>query len=148
MNERQLGYELRLAEHAWHKNLEGPMRELGLTVPQYSTLRALEHAPGASSAELARAALVTPQTMSAIVRKLEHAGLIERAVRTHNLRVLNARITPAGKALMVRARRLVGRLEATAVADLAEPEHRQLLDLLVRCTAALERAAPQRTRAI
>ena len=140
----QLGYELRLAELAWRKNLEGPLRELGLTVPQYSTLRALERAPGASSAELARQALVTPQTMNALVLQLEEAELITRTASATNLRVLNAELTPNGKALMTKAQRLVRRLESVAVTDLSESEHRQLLDLLTRCTAALERAAANR----
>lgn len=142
--QRQLGYELRLAELAWRRGLEGPLRELGLTVPQYSTLRALERAPGASSAELARNALVTPQTMNALVLQLEEADLITRTVNATNLRVLNAALTPNGKALMTKAHRLVRRLESVAVTDLSEYEHRQLLDLLTRCTAALERAAPRR----
>ena len=94
---QQLGYELRQAELAWRKNLEGPLRELGLTIPQYSTLRALEQAPGASSAELARSALVTPQTMNALVLQLEQDQLITRTTSTTNLRVLNAELTPAGK---------------------------------------------------
>lgn len=145
MDERQLGYELRLAEQAWRKNLEGPLRDLGVTVPQYSTLRALERAPGASSAELARSAFVTPQTMNAMVLQLEQNGLIQRTVSTTNLRVLNAKLTPAGKAIAAKARRLVRRLEATAVADLTELQHRQLLDLLASCTAALEHTGPHRT---
>ena len=45
---------------------------------------------------------------------------------------------------MTKAHRLVRRLESVAVTDLSEPEHRQLLDLLARCTAALERAAANR----
>lgn len=138
---RQLGYELRLAELAWRKRLDGPLRDLGLTVPQYSALRALERTPGASSAALARSALVTPQTMNALVLQLERAQLISRVVSTSNLRVRNAELTPAGKALMTRARRLVRRLEGVAVADLSAAEHSQLLDLLSRCTAALERVA-------
>lgn len=139
--QRQLGYELRLAELAWRKSLEGPLRELGLTIPQYSTLRALERAPGASSAELARNALVTPQTMNALVLQLEEAELITRTISATNLRVRNAKLTPHGKALMTKAHRLVRRLESLAVTDLSESEHRQLLDLLTRCTAALEHAA-------
>lgn len=139
--QRQLGYELRLAELAWRKSLEGPLRELGLTIPQYSTLRALERAPGASSAELARNALVTPQTMNVLVLQLEEAELITRTVSATNLRVRNAKLTPNGKALMTKAHRLVRRLESLAVTDLSESEHRQLLDLLTRCTAALEHAA-------
>ena len=141
---RQLGYELRLAELAWRRSLEGPLRELGLTIPQYSTLRALERAPGASSAELARNALVTPQTMNALVLQLEEAELITRTASATNLRVLNAELTPNGKALVTKAQRLVRRLESVAVTDLSESEHRQLLDLLTRCTAALERAAANR----
>jgi DNA-binding MarR family transcriptional regulator len=142
--QRQLGYELRLAELAWRKNLEGPLRELGLTLPQYSTLRALQQAPGASSAELARSALVTPQSMNALVLQLEQAQLITRTTSTTNLRVLNAELTPSGKTLLTKASRLVRRLESVAVTDLSESEHRQLLDLLTRCTAALEHAAPSR----
>lgn len=143
-DQHQLGYELRVAELAWRKNLEGPLGDLGLTIPQYSTLRALERAPGASSAELARRALVTPQTMNALVLQLEQAELINRTISTTNLRVLNADLTPSGKTLITKARRLVRRLESVAVNDLSESEHRQLLDLLTRCTAALERAAPSR----
>ncbi|QEC46402.1 MarR family transcriptional regulator [Baekduia soli] len=143
-DQRQLGYELRLAELAWRKSLEGPLRELGLTIPQYSTLRALERAPGASSAELARNALVTPQTMNALVLQLEEAELIARRVSATNLRVLNAELTPAGKALLSKAHRLVGRLESVAVSDLSKAEHHQLLELLARCAAALEQAAPKR----
>jgi DNA-binding MarR family transcriptional regulator len=142
--QRQLGYELRLAELAWRRSLEGPLRELGLTIPQYSTLRALERAPGASSAELARQALVTPQTMNALVLQLEEAELLTRTASATNLRVLNAELTPNGKALMTKAQRLVRRLESVAVTDLSESEHRQLLDLLTRCSAALERAAASR----
>jgi DNA-binding MarR family transcriptional regulator len=138
---RQLGYELRLAELAWRKNLEGPLRELGLTLPQYTTLRALERAPGASSAELARTALVTPQTMNALVLQLEQEDLITRSTSTTNLRILNAELTPRGKALLTKAHRIVRRLERVAVADLSESEHHQLVDLLTRCSAALERAA-------
>ena len=139
---QQLGYALRQAELAWRKNLEGPLRELGLTIPQYSTLRALERAPGASSAELARNALVTPQTMNALVLQLEHDQLIARTTSTINLRVLNAELTRSGKALLTKAGRLVRRLESAAVTDLSQAEHRQLLDLLTRCTAALELRAP------
>lgn len=142
---RQLGYELRRAELTWRRSLEGPLRELGQTIPQYSTLRALERAPGASSAELARTALVTPQTMNALVLQLEQANLITRRVSPANLRVLNAELTPEGRRLVAKAHRLVGQLESVAVGDLSESEHHQLLDLLTRCSAALDRAAPRRT---
>ena len=82
--------------------------------------------------------------MNALVLQLEEAELITRTASATNLRVLNAELTPNGKALMTKAQRLVRRLESVAVTDLSESEHRQLLDLLTRCTAALERAAANR----
>jgi DNA-binding MarR family transcriptional regulator len=85
---------------------------------------------------------VTPQTMNALVLQLEQDQLITRTTSTTNLRVLNAELTPSGKTLLTKATRLVRRLESAAVTDLSEAEHRQLLDLLMRCTAALERGAP------
>ena len=60
--------------------------------------------------------------------------------------MLNAELTPSGKALLTKATRLVRRLESVAVADLSEAEHHQLLDLLTRCTAALELEAAGRAR--
>jgi DNA-binding MarR family transcriptional regulator len=85
---------------------------------------------------------VTPQSMNALVLQLEQAQLITRTTSTTNLRVLNAELTPSGKTLLTKASRLVRRLESAAVTDLGEAEHRQLLDLLRRCTATLERGAP------
>ncbi|MFZ1993659.1 MAG: MarR family transcriptional regulator [Solirubrobacteraceae bacterium] len=138
MNERQVGYELRLAEQAWRKTLEPPLRELGLTVPQYSTLRALQRTPGATSAELARSAFVTPQTMNAIVLQLEEARLIERTARTSNLRARDAKLTPAGAALFTKARRLVHRIETGALTGLGQAGGDELVTLLECFTAALE----------
>ena len=45
---------------------------------------------------------------------------------------------------MTKAHRLLRRIESVAVTDLSESEHSQLLDLLSRCTAALERAVTNR----
>lgn len=145
MHARQVGYELRLAEQAWRKTLEPRLRELGLTVPQYSALRALQRMPGATSAELARSAFVTPQTMNTIVLQLEDSQLIERTARIANLRARDAKLTPAGTALFNKARRLVHRLETGSVTGLDRPEQDQLVTLLERFTAALEDTVPRPT---
>ncbi|MDO4686309.1 MAG: helix-turn-helix domain-containing protein [Corynebacterium sp.] len=52
------------------------LRTLGLTVPQYAVLLMLRHVSGRSAAQLARAALVSPQTMATILGNLEARGLL------------------------------------------------------------------------
>lgn len=145
--ERPVGYELKRAQQALRRAMDDSLRELDLTTPQYAALRALEEAPGASSAELARRSFVTAQTMNAIVAHLERAGLIERHAHPQHGRILSATLTGEGQALAARAHRRVRTIEARMVAPLAPAERHQLGDLLRRSTAALERTEAGEGRA-
>jgi DNA-binding MarR family transcriptional regulator len=117
------------------------LRELGVTTPQYAVLTFLEQAPGLSSAQLARRAFVTPQTMNRIVANLQAAGLIERDAHPELGRVLEARLTPAGRALLAEAHRRVRAVEDQMAADLTPEEQRQLVRLLEQCMQGLRPAA-------
>jgi len=64
------------------------LRGLGITTPQYAALTFLDESPGLSSAQLARRAFVTPQTMNRMVANLEAAGLIARGPHPELGRVL------------------------------------------------------------
>jgi DNA-binding MarR family transcriptional regulator len=79
------------------------LRELGLSVQEYSALAILRARPGLSNAELARRALVAPQSMLEILAKLEHRGLARRSVDPGHGRILRAVLTPAGHDLLARA---------------------------------------------
>jgi len=137
-SQRPVGYELKRAENALRRAMEEALGRLGITVAQYATLRALEEAPGVSSAELARRSFVTPQTMHAVVRELEGRGLVERNPHAWHGRVLELKLTTDGNDLLAKARREVRRLERVMVSPLSAAEVRTLVAWLSRCADALE----------
>ena len=79
------------------------LEPLGLTHPQYLVMLALwEHAPR-SLGELADELAMEPATLSPIVKRLQAQGLIARARRADDERVLEISLTPDGAALRERA---------------------------------------------
>lgn len=137
MVERQIGYQLKRAQHALRLHMDEALRRIDLTTAQYAALSALEESPGASNAALARACFVTPQTMNAIVVQLAQHGLIERAPHREHGRVIETRLTGKGHDRLAQAHVLVQDIERQMVADLSAAERQQLWRLLTICTTAL-----------
>jgi DNA-binding MarR family transcriptional regulator len=90
-----------------------------------------------SGADLARRAFVTPQTMNRILVNLDKAGLIERAPHAKSGRVLDTRLSPAGRRLLDNCRERVDAVENTMLSGLTAAEREQLRDLLQRCADSL-----------
>ena len=67
----RLGNGIKRVEHLLMGEKARALRDFELTVPQYATLATLAQSPGQSAAQLARAALVSPQTMATILSNLE-----------------------------------------------------------------------------
>ena len=74
-----------------------------LSVQQYTALSVLQARPGLSNAQLARRALVTPQSMLEILSKLEERGLVQRAVDPDHALILRAELTASGHRLLAEA---------------------------------------------
>ncbi len=72
------GYLLRQAQAASRLTLERSLVDLGVTPPQFVVLTMLKAYPGLSGADLARVALLTPQTVGVIIRNLERARAIRK----------------------------------------------------------------------
>lgn len=146
--EESVGYELKRAQQALRGAMDSALRELGLTPAGYAALAVLEEAPRVSSAELARRSFVTAQTMGGVVSGLERAGFVERRRHRGHGRILETALTEAGRSLVADAHRRVRAIEERMLGGLRPEERRALLELLRRCTAALEReaapAAPSR----
>ncbi|NDV01363.1 MarR family winged helix-turn-helix transcriptional regulator [Pseudoroseicyclus tamaricis] len=128
-----LGYALKRAHHALRLHMDGQLKSLGLTAPQYNVLSSLEAEPGASNARLARRAFVTPQTMQAMLVKLERAGLIARTPDDEHGRIQRTELTDAGRATLAEAHRAVMETERRAQAA-ASPD---AAAMLLRIAAAL-----------
>lgn len=109
--EGYLGYLLRQAAHAYRQRQERALADISLTPPQFAVLTMVNAYPGASGADLARLAVLTPQTMNVIVKNLLRAGLLDRAPDATHGRILNLRLTESGGTVLAAARRRVMVLE-------------------------------------
>jgi len=105
------GYLLRQAQAAARLTLERALADLGVTPPQFVVLTMLKAYPGLSGADLARVALVTPQTVGVIIRNLERDRAIRKTPHPVHGRVLQWTLTRHGMTLLEKCRRQAMTLE-------------------------------------
>jgi len=140
----RLGSFIKRAEQALMAEKTRVLRDHGLTVAQYSALMLLRYVPEASAAQLARACLVTPQTMATILGNLEQKRLVTREPSALHQRVLSTRLTATGRAVVLAADRAAKNVEQHLSGQFSAGEGQQLKDLLDRAVAALQdHASPQ-----
>ena len=96
-------YLVKRLESAVRRNLDLELGSHGMTTPQYAALSILRAQPGLSSAQLARRAFVTPQSMQVMVTAFIRDGLVERRADPSNQRILRNHLTPDGELLLLRA---------------------------------------------
>ena len=114
---QSLGYALKRAQHALRLHMDRQLAPLGLTAPQYNVLCSLEAEPGASNAQLARRAFVTPQTMQSMLVKLERAGLVARRPDADHGRIQRTELTASGRETLAQAHEAVRLTERLAEAE-------------------------------
>jgi DNA-binding MarR family transcriptional regulator len=100
-----LAYLLRQAQAATRLKMERALAELGVTPPQFIVLTMLKAYPGLSGADVARVALLTPQTVGVIIRNLERDGAIKKTPHPVHGRVLQWTVTRRGGTLLDKCRR-------------------------------------------
>lgn len=113
-----LAYLLRQAQAATRLTLERRLADLGVTPPQFAVLTMLRAYPGLSGADLARVALLTPQTVGVIIRNLERSGAVRKTPHPVHGRVLQWTLTRRGGTLLDKCRRPVQALERRLMAGL------------------------------
>ena len=114
-------YLLERAELAVRGCVEKALREVALTPSQYFVLFLVETGEATSSAELARATGVLPQSMTELISLLEKRGLIARTPDNINSRILRIEVTAAGRKLFERGTEVAIRLEREAVRGVRSP---------------------------
>jgi DNA-binding MarR family transcriptional regulator len=103
---------------------------LGLGLGQEAMLFELDAAGGRTQSQLACAASCEPPTVTAAVRKLEAAGLIDRVPAPHDARAIIVTLTDAGRALMPKLREAWQTLAEDTVRGLNDDERAEVVRLL------------------
>jgi DNA-binding MarR family transcriptional regulator len=132
-----LAYLLRQAQAAARLAMERALADLGVTPPQFVVLTMLRAYPGLSGADLARVAMLTPQTVGVIIRNLERDGAIKKTPHPVHGRMLQWTVTPRGAALLDRCRRHAQTVERRLAAGLSAPAQRTIRRWLARIAADL-----------
>ena len=136
-----LGYLLRQAQAATRLTMERSLADLGVTPPQFAVLTMLRAYPGLSGADLARVALLTPQTVGVIIRNLERSGAIRMTPHPVHGRVLQWTLTRRGGALLDKCRRHVQALERRLMAGLSTKTQATVRRWLSKIAADLSQQA-------
>jgi len=134
--EGHIAYLLRQAHAAVRLDIEQALADLSVTQPQFLIMTLVNAYPGCSSADLARLAMLTPQTISLIVANLERAGRLTRQVSPTHGRVHQLSLTPTGKNLVALCRERTQVIEARLLAGLSPDDEqvirRWLVDIATR----------------
>lgn len=108
----------------------------GLTAGQYMVMNLIVHHEPVSSAELARRANMTAQSMGEFIKNLESKQLVTRCTDPDNRRVIQVTLTPAGRQLLVRCEAKVDEAERDFFTCLNGEEIANLRFLLSRVRSA------------
>lgn len=103
-----------------------PSESLELSWAQMGVMRRLDKEGPATTAELARAEGVKPQSMGATVAALEEMGIVERRAHPTDRRQINIALTPKGESMRKKARIAKQTLLAQAIAKLDAREQKKL----------------------
>lgn len=133
-----LPWLLKLAEREVGKELDRELRHTGITKSQFGVLQALVHLTQASSAALARTVFVTPQAMVNIVSELERKGFIKRRASPASARVIEAAVTPAGRAVFEEGSKAIRNVDDLLAGEFSERELERFVQYLERCVSVLQ----------
>jgi DNA-binding MarR family transcriptional regulator len=140
MQRRPVGtvYLLKRAELAVRSCMDVALMAFGLTPAQFLLLFRLRHHAELSGAALARDVGVRPQSIVGLIRPLERAGLLVRKPSPVHGRVLQMRLTAAGRKRLQQAIRVAARIESELLADLGAREIAALQEALTRLRSRAE----------
>jgi DNA-binding MarR family transcriptional regulator len=128
-------YLLKRAELAVRSCAEAALVPFRLTPTQFLLLHRLQESTGVSSAELARAIGVRPQSIVDLIGPLEQEGLIKRREAPEHRRILRITLSAAGKRLLAQALPVARQLEEELLRNLNTQETAHLRGGLTKLLA-------------
>jgi DNA-binding MarR family transcriptional regulator len=125
-----LGYTLRRAQGAMHRDFMAAVAELELTQKQTATLWLISANPGVSQVSVAAALDMDRATMMSITDRLEERGLVIRKRSSVDRRRQELYLTPAGISRLRKVKARIAEHEARVKALFKPAELAALLDAL------------------
>jgi MarR family transcriptional regulator for hemolysin len=119
-----------------HTRTAQALGSVGLTPPLFALLNVIAAREGAIQQELGSALGIDRSTMVSLIDQLEGAKLATRRPSATDRRARQIAITPKGRRLLQRARRLIVQVEDRVLGGLTAQERHQLMALLRRALDA------------
>jgi DNA-binding MarR family transcriptional regulator len=135
--EEQVGYLLVRVGHALAQRWARDLGRFGLSARQHGVLGVLAATPGISAGGLARAAMITPQSMGELLTGLEERGLVIRHPPTSRGHPSRLEITGDARALLAEVHPVVEAGNAPGALGLTAGEVEQLRALLRKVLPAV-----------
>lgn len=127
-----LGYQLRRAQGAMHRDFMAAVAEFALTQKQMATLWLIQANPGVSQVEVAAALGMDRATMMSVTDRLEDRGLVIRKRSTVDRRRQELYLTPAGQSTLRKCKTRIAEHEEKFSSAFTGAELAALLDALKR----------------
>jgi MarR family 2-MHQ and catechol resistance regulon transcriptional repressor len=114
------------------------VQDYGLTTPQFGVLEALHHLGPMTLGDLADKLLVTGGNVTYVMDRLEEQGLVQRVRSPEDRRIIQAKLTDKGKALIAEVFPGHGEYIERLAGHLAESEQEEMRGLLKKLGTAIK----------
>lgn len=142
-NRPRLALLLRRAWYGLNQTFRRQIAGHGVTPDQFTILRWLtEHPDGITQRTLADLMASDPNTVTAIITRMQKAGLIERRAHADDARCNLIVLRDSGRALHARIQPLASDLQQQLLATVPVAKQAEFLKQLEAVCAALDAAAP------
>lgn len=138
---RRLPPLLRRAWYGLNQAFRRRLAHLQLTPDQFTVMRTLLEAEGITQRELTHLISSDPNTVAALVNRMEQAGLLERETHERDRRANRLRLARRGKVKYEKARVVAVELQHEVLSVLPETEREEFLEQLELIGAACQKAA-------
>ncbi|HEU5133817.1 MAG TPA: MarR family transcriptional regulator [Steroidobacteraceae bacterium] len=125
-----LGYLLRRAQGAMHRDFMAAVADFELTQKQMATLWLIQANPGVSQAEVAAALAMDRATMMAVTDRLEEREFVIRKRSSTDRRRQDLYLTPAGQSTLRKCKTRIAEHEEKFRGLFTAPELASLLEAL------------------
>lgn len=119
--------------------MQQELKATALTLQQSGILMAVSQQPGATSAELARGRMVTPQAMSEVIASVERAGLLQKRPHPGSARMQGLHLTEKGDKAVANIKKAHERVERRLLAALSPADRKKLTAMLLACIDEVKR---------